>query len=115
MPLLHGLPSGGWGTNVESVGNRQLDNRNCAFNFNPARGAEHAATPRPPAGRLGKQIYRVSVIDSRVVRLEHKGKFLTWHTEAEAGTHIARGRSGAPNFAASECFSPNFASIIYMY
>ena len=25
MPLLHGLPSGGWGTNVEGAGGRQLD------------------------------------------------------------------------------------------
>ena len=55
MPLLHGLPSGGGETNVESVGGRQLDSQDCAFNFNPAGGAEHAATPRSPVGRRGNK------------------------------------------------------------
>ena len=53
MPLTSGLPSGGGGTSVESVGNRQLDNQNCAFNFNPAGGAGNAANQRPPVGRRG--------------------------------------------------------------
>ena len=35
MPLLRGLPSGGGGTSVEGVGDRQLDNQNCAFILQP--------------------------------------------------------------------------------
>ena len=53
MPLLRGLPSGGGGkaSVIDS-----WDSQNSAFNFNPAGGAEHAATLRPPVGRRGKSV-----------------------------------------------------------
>ena len=53
MPLTNGLPPGGGGTNVESVGNRQSDNQNCAFILQPGgRGGtcRYSATSRRAAG-----------------------------------------------------------------
>ena len=53
MPLLHGLPSGGGGTNVKSVGNRQPGSSKLYVYFQPGgRGGacRYSAASRRAAG-----------------------------------------------------------------